>query len=38
MVKASLDRNGVKFATIDVGEDVDAAKRMVALSGQRGSL
>ena len=36
MVKASLDRNGVKFATIDVGEDVDAAKRMVALSGQRG--
>jgi alkyl hydroperoxide reductase subunit F len=36
MVKAFLDRNGVKFATIDVGEDVDAAKRMVALSGQRG--
>jgi len=36
MAKAFLDRNGVKFATIDVGEDVDAAKRMVALSGQRG--
>jgi len=36
MAKAFLDRNGVKFATIDVGDDVEAAKRMVAVSGQRG--
>jgi alkyl hydroperoxide reductase subunit F len=36
MAKAFLDRTGVKYTTVDVGEDVEAAKRMVALSGQRG--
>jgi len=36
MAKAFLDRNEVKYATIDVSEDSEAAKRMVALSGQRG--
>jgi alkyl hydroperoxide reductase subunit F len=36
MAKAFLDRNKVKYTSIDVGEDSEAAKRMVALSGQRG--
>jgi alkyl hydroperoxide reductase subunit F len=36
MAKAFLDRNKVNYTTIDVGEDTEAAKRMVALSGQQG--
>lgn len=36
MAKAFLDRNGVKYTSIDVGEDIEAAKRMGALSGQQG--
>jgi alkyl hydroperoxide reductase subunit F len=36
MAKAFLDKNNVPYASIDVGEDAEAAKKMVALSGQRG--
>jgi len=36
MVKAFLDRNHVPYTNLDVGEDREAAERMVALSGQRG--
>jgi alkyl hydroperoxide reductase subunit F len=36
MVKAFFERNHVAYTTVDVGEDIEAAKRMVALSGQRG--
>ena len=36
MVKAFLDRTHVPYTNIDVGEDREAAERMVALSGQRG--
>jgi alkyl hydroperoxide reductase subunit F len=36
MAKAFLDKNNVPYTSIDVGEDVEAAKKMVALSGQRG--
>jgi alkyl hydroperoxide reductase subunit F len=36
MVKAFLDKHGVPYDGIDVGEDPDAAKKMIELSGQRG--
>ncbi len=36
MTKAFLDKNNVPYTNIDVGEDAEAAKKMVALSGQRG--
>ncbi len=36
MAKAFLERNNVTYTGIDVGEDIEAAKKMVALSGQRG--
>jgi alkyl hydroperoxide reductase subunit F len=36
MAKAFLDKHGVPFDGIDVGEDPDAAKKMIDLSGQRG--
>jgi alkyl hydroperoxide reductase subunit F len=36
MAKAFLEKYGVPFESIDVGADVEAAKKMIALSGQRG--
>jgi len=36
MVKAFLDKHGVPYDGIDVGEDPNAAKKMIELSGQRG--
>ncbi len=36
MSKAFLDKHGVPYEGIDVGEDPDAAKKMIDLSGQRG--
>jgi NADH-dependent peroxiredoxin subunit F len=36
MVKAFLDKHGVPYDNIDVGEDSNAAKKMIELSGQRG--
>src|SRR5512137_592830 len=36
MVKAFLDKHGVPYDTIDVGEDSNAAKKMIEISGQRG--
>ena len=36
MVKAFLDKHGVPYDNIDVGEDSNAAKKMIEISGQRG--
>ena len=36
MVKAFLDKHGVSYKSIDVGEDRAAADEMIALSGQTG--
>jgi alkyl hydroperoxide reductase subunit F len=36
MAKAFLDKHGVPYESIDVGDNVDAAKKMIDLSGQRG--
>lgn len=36
MTKAFLDKNKIPYSSIDVGEDAEAAKKMVSLSGQRG--
>jgi NADH-dependent peroxiredoxin subunit F len=36
MAKAFLDKHGVPYESIDVGENADAAKQMIDLSGQRG--
>ena len=36
MAKAFLEKYGVPFESIDVGADVDAARKMIELSGQRG--
>ena len=36
MAKAFLDKNNVPYESIDVGENTDAAKKMIDLSGQRG--
>jgi len=36
MAKAFLDKHGVPYESIDVGEDERAAEKMIALSGQRG--
>jgi NADH-dependent peroxiredoxin subunit F len=36
MAKAFLDKHGVPYEGIDVGEDSNAAKKMIELSGQRG--
>lgn len=36
MAKAFLDKHGVPYESIDVGEDTSAAKKMIELSGQRG--
>jgi alkyl hydroperoxide reductase subunit F len=36
MAKAFLDKHGVLYENIDVGEDINAAKKMIDLSGQRG--
>jgi alkyl hydroperoxide reductase subunit F len=36
MVKAFLDKQGVPYTNIDVGEDQEAAKKMVEISGQYG--
>ncbi len=36
MAKAFLDKQGVPYESIDVGEDIEAAKKMIDLSGQRG--
>ncbi|HJX55533.1 MAG TPA: Uxx-star family glutaredoxin-like (seleno)protein [Methanoregula sp.] len=36
MAKAFLDKHGIPYEQIDVGEDSDAAKKMIDLSGQRG--
>jgi NADH-dependent peroxiredoxin subunit F len=36
MAKAYLDKHGVTYESIDVGENTDAAKQMIDLSGQRG--
>ncbi|MBN1433033.1 MAG: FAD-dependent oxidoreductase [Methanomicrobiaceae archaeon] len=34
LLKAFLDKQGIKYQNIDVGEDIDAAKEMVEISGQ----
>ena len=34
LLKAFLDKKGIKYQNIDVGEDIEAAKEMVELSGQ----
>ncbi|HUT38039.1 MAG TPA: FAD-dependent oxidoreductase [Methanoregula sp.] len=36
MVKAFLDKHGVPYDNIDVGEDINAAEKMIERSGQRG--
>ena len=36
MAKAFLEKYGVPFESIDVGADIEAAKKMIDLSGQRG--
>ena len=36
MAKAFLDKHNVPYESIDVGENTDAAKKMIDLSGQRG--
>ena len=36
MAKAFLDRQGVKYRSIDVGENADEARKMIEISGQRG--
>jgi NADH-dependent peroxiredoxin subunit F len=36
MAKAFLDKYGVPYESIDVGEDEKAARKMIELSGQRG--
>lgn len=36
MAKAFLDKYTVPYESIDVGADIDAAKKMIELSGQRG--
>lgn len=36
MAKAFLDKQGVAYTSVDVGADADAARKMIALSGQRG--
>jgi alkyl hydroperoxide reductase subunit F len=36
MAKVFLDKHGVPYESIDVGENTDAAKKMIDLSGQRG--
>ncbi len=36
MAKAFLEKQGVVYENIDVGEDAGAAQKMIALSGQRG--
>jgi NADH-dependent peroxiredoxin subunit F len=36
MAKAFLEKYGVPYESIDVGADVEAAKKMVEISGQRG--
>jgi len=36
MAKAFLDKHDVPYESIDVGENSDAAKKMIDLSGQRG--
>jgi len=36
MAKAFLDRQGIQYKSVDVGEDADEARKMIALSGQRG--
>jgi len=36
ILKAFLDRKKIKYENIDVGENIDAAKEMVELSGQYG--
>lgn len=34
LLKAFLEKNGIEYRSIDVGEDIEAAKEMVELSGQ----
>jgi alkyl hydroperoxide reductase subunit F len=36
MVKAFLDRQGVKYVSFDVGTDKEQAKKMIEVSGQYG--
>jgi len=36
MLKAFLDRQEVQYRNVDVGENADEARKMIALSGQRG--
>jgi alkyl hydroperoxide reductase subunit F len=36
MAKAFLDKHGVPYESIDVGSDMDQARKMIELSGQRG--
>ena len=36
MAKAFLDKQGIPYTSVDVGEDAAAAKKMIELSGQRG--
>ena len=34
LLKAFLDKKGIEYQNIDVGEDIEAAKKMVEISGQ----
>ncbi|MCX6700762.1 MAG: FAD-dependent oxidoreductase [Methanomicrobiales archaeon] len=36
MAKAFLEKHSISYISIDVGEDEEAAKHMIAISGQRG--
>ena len=36
MAKAFLEKHGVPYTSIDVGEDTDQAEKMIEMSGQRG--
>jgi len=36
MTKAFLERQGIQYKSIDVGENAEEARKMIALSGQRG--
>ncbi len=36
MAKAFLEKHGIPYTGIDVGEDTEQAKKMIEISGQRG--
>ena len=36
MAKAFLEKHNIPYSSVDVGEDEEAAKHMIGISGQRG--